>query len=394
MRTDAPKGVIETLAAIRYLESAVTGAEGIEGVVLRYGGFYGPGTNLGGEPGGEMTEMVRKRRMPILGEGTGVWSFVHIADAASATVAAVERGAPGIYNVTDDEPAPVKEWLPVLAQDVGAKPPMRMPAFLARIIAGPAVFAMMNEIRGASNAKAKRELGWAPTFPSWREGFVAVGRAPDVYEELRPLAFSIAYRMLGTASEAEDVVQEGMLRLHRALDEGEGVDSPRAYLSTVVTRLAIDELRSARSRREVYVGEWLPEPILTTEGTTGEADPAAEAEMADSLSLSFLVVLETLTPEQRAAFLLREVFDYPYDKVAEVLGKSEPASRQLVSRAKGELDERRPRFETSREQRDRLTQRFLEAARTVTSRGSRRSWPTTWSCTATAVARPRRSPGP
>ncbi len=187
--------------------------------------------------------------------------------------------------------------------------------------------------------------------------------SPEVYEELRPLAFSIAYRMLGTASDAEDVVQEGMLRLHRALTEGEGVDSPRAYLSTIVTRLAIDELRSARSRREVYVGEWLPEPILTTEGTTGEADPAAEAEIADSLSLSFLVVLESLTPEQRAAFLLREVFDYPYDKVAEILGKSEPASRQLVSRAKGELDGRRPRFETSREQRDRLTQRFLEAAR-------------------------------
>ena len=185
--------------------------------------------------------------------------------------------------------------------------------------------------------------------------------SPDLYEELRPLAFSIAYRMLGTASEAEDVVQEGMLRLHRALESGERIDSPKAYLSTVVTRLAIDELRSARARREVYVGEWLPEPILTTEGTTGEADPAAEAEMADSLSLSFLVVLESLTPEQRAAFLLREVFDYPYDRVAEVLGKSEPAARQLVSRARGELDERRPRFETSREQRDRLAQQFLDA---------------------------------
>jgi nucleoside-diphosphate-sugar epimerase len=171
MRSEAPKGVTETLAGIRYLESAVTGAEGIEGVVLRYGGFYGPGTNLGEEPEGEMIEMVRKRRMPILGEGTGVWSFIHISDAASATVAAVERGAPGIYNVSDDEPARVKDWLPVLAQDLGAKPPMRMPAFLARIIAGPAVFEMMNEIRGASNAKAKRELGWTPSFPTWREGF-------------------------------------------------------------------------------------------------------------------------------------------------------------------------------------------------------------------------------
>lgn len=185
----------------------------------------------------------------------------------------------------------------------------------------------------------------------------------ELFAELRPLAFSIAYRMLGTASEAEDVVQEGMLRLHRALDAGERIESPKAFLSTVVTRLAIDELRSARARREVYVGEWLPEPILTTEGRTEEADPAAEAEIADSLSLSFLVVLESLTPEQRAAFLLREVFDYPYDRVGEILDRSEAASRQLVSRARRELDERRPRFETSRQQSERLTQRFLEAAR-------------------------------
>ncbi len=172
MRAEAPKGVTETLAGIRHLEAAVTGADGIEGVVLRYGGFYGPGTNLAADPDGEMIEMVRKRKMPILGEGTGVWSFIHISDAASATVAAVERGAPGIYNVTDDEPAPVRDWLPVLAEDLGAKPPMRMPSFLGRIIAGPGVFAMMNEIRGASNAKAKRELGWRPRFASWRDGFV------------------------------------------------------------------------------------------------------------------------------------------------------------------------------------------------------------------------------
>ncbi len=186
--------------------------------------------------------------------------------------------------------------------------------------------------------------------------------SPELYEDLRPLAFSIAYRMLGTATEAEDVVQEGMIRLHRAL-EAEGVDSPRAYLSTVVTRLAIDELRSARARREVYVGEWLPEPILTTDGAAGEADPAAHAEMADSLSLSFLVVLESLTPEQRAAFLLREVFDYPYDRIAEIVGKSEPAVRQLASRARARVDEGRPRFETSREQRERLAARFFEATR-------------------------------
>ena len=187
--------------------------------------------------------------------------------------------------------------------------------------------------------------------------------SPDIYEDLRPLAFSIAYRMLGSASDAEDVVQEGMLRLHRALEGGESIDSPKAYLSTVVTRLSIDELRSARARREVYVGEWLPEPILTSEGGAVEDDPAVQAEMADSLSTSFLVVLESLSPEQRAAFLLREVFDYPYERVAEVLGKKEPAVRQLVSRSRAALDERRPRFEPSREQRERLAVQFMNAAR-------------------------------
>lgn len=176
-------------------------------------------------------------------------------------------------------------------------------------------------------------------------------------EELRPGAFAIAYRMLGSVSEAEDVVQESLLRLHQALEGDEEIASPRAYLSTIVTRLAIDELRSARARREVYVGEWLPEPLLTS----GEDDPAAQAEIADSLSVGFLVLLESLSPEQRAAFLLREVFDYPYDRIAEIIGKAEPATRQLVSRARRHVDERRPRFETSREQADRLAESFFAA---------------------------------
>jgi RNA polymerase sigma-70 factor (ECF subfamily) len=177
-------------------------------------------------------------------------------------------------------------------------------------------------------------------------------------EELRRPAFAIAYRMLGSVSEAEDVVQEAILRLHQAGERGERIESPRAYISTVVTRLAIDELRSARARREVYVGEWLPEPIVTG----GEDDPAVRAELADSISLGLLVVLETLSPEQRAAFLLREVFDYPYDRIAEIVGKSEPATRQLVSRARRRVGQRRPRFETSVEQRDRLAEQFFAAA--------------------------------
>ena len=166
---DPPKGVVEMLAAIRHLESAVTGVEGIEGVVLRYGGFYGPNTALASD--GSMAETVRKRKLPVVGKGAGVWSFINIADAASGTVAAVDRGAPGIYAIVDDDPAPVSEWLPELAEALGAKKPMRVPAFLGRIAAGPAAVVMMNEIRGASNAKAKRELGWKPTFSSWREGF-------------------------------------------------------------------------------------------------------------------------------------------------------------------------------------------------------------------------------
>ncbi len=179
-----------------------------------------------------------------------------------------------------------------------------------------------------------------------------------LFQELRPAAFAIAYRMLGSVSEAEDVVQEAFLRLHRALAEGERLASPRAYLSTVVTRLCIDQLRSARVRRERYVGEWLPEPLLAGE----EADPARQAELADSLSLAFLVLLESLSPEQRAAFLLREVFDYPYEQIARIVGKSEDNARQLVARARRLVEERRPRFEASRERREALARRFFAAA--------------------------------
>jgi RNA polymerase sigma-70 factor (ECF subfamily) len=180
-------------------------------------------------------------------------------------------------------------------------------------------------------------------------------------EELRPRAFGIAYRMLGSVAEAEDVVQEAMIRLHRELgDPGSPeIESPRAWLATVVSRLALDELRSARARREVYVGEWLPEPLLSAAGS--EPDPATEAETADSLSLAFLVLLESLTPEQRAAFLLHDVFDYKFDEVAEIVGTSAANARQLASRARREVEERRPRFESSSEQRERLADGFFAA---------------------------------
>jgi RNA polymerase sigma-70 factor (TIGR02957 family) len=180
----------------------------------------------------------------------------------------------------------------------------------------------------------------------------------EEFDDLRPSAFAIAYRMLGSVSEAEDVVQEGFLRLHRAREGGERIESPRAYLSTVVSRLSLDQLRSARVQREIYTGEWLPEPLLAS----ADDDPARKAEMADSLSLAFLVLLESLSPEQRAAFLLREVFDEPYDRIAEIVGTSEQNARQLAARARRHVDERRPRFEASREQREELATRFFAAA--------------------------------
>ena len=179
----------------------------------------------------------------------------------------------------------------------------------------------------------------------------------ELLEKLRPRAFAIAYRMLGTVSEAEDVVQEGLIRVHDALAAGEEIASPQAYLATVVTRLAIDELRSARARRESYYGEWLPEPVITDD----RDDPAIQAEMADSLSLAFLVVLENLSPEQRAVFLLREAFDYPYSEIAQIVGRSEVATRQLATRARRHIEADRPRFEPSPEQHEELTRRFFEA---------------------------------
>jgi nucleoside-diphosphate-sugar epimerase len=159
-----PAGMREGFAALGYLERAVTSAP-LAGIALRYGGLYGPGAS------DVMVRMVRRRQVPIIGSGAGVWSFLHVADAAAATVAAVCRGAPGIYNVTDDEPATVTEWLPVLARCAGAKPPLRLPAWLGRLVAGDAAVTVMTQARGSSNAKAKRELGWTPMWPTWREGF-------------------------------------------------------------------------------------------------------------------------------------------------------------------------------------------------------------------------------
>ena len=169
LELNPPKGMERSLAAIRELERIVTTAEGIEGIVLRYGGFYGPGTSMA--PDGEQLEAIMSRKFPVLRSGDGLMSLVHIDDAAGATALAVESGAPGIFNVVDDEPAPARDWVPVLAEQVGAKPPLRVPRWLARLLAGEAMTKMLTEGRGASNAKAKRVLGWQPRYASWRRGF-------------------------------------------------------------------------------------------------------------------------------------------------------------------------------------------------------------------------------
>jgi RNA polymerase sigma-70 factor (ECF subfamily) len=189
----------------------------------------------------------------------------------------------------------------------------------------------------------------------------AQSAGPDaaLLKQMRSSAFAVAYRMLGSVSEAEDVVQETLIRVVQAQRGGVQIESPRAYAVTVATRLAIDELRSARAQRERYVGDWLPEPVLEDP----EADPAGHAEMADSLSLALLVLLESLSPEQRAVLLLHDVFDYGYEEIATIIGKSEDNARQLASRARRHVEQRRPRFDTDRERREALAREFFAAAR-------------------------------
>jgi RNA polymerase sigma-70 factor, ECF subfamily len=185
----------------------------------------------------------------------------------------------------------------------------------------------------------------------------------EIYQSLRPLLFSIAYRMLGSVTEAEDIVQESFVRYQRALADQGAPESPKAYLSAITTRLCIDDLRSARVRRESYVGEWLPEPLLTGPSQLGQPapDPAAVAEQADSLSMAFLLLLERLTPVERAVFLLHDVFSYDYDETAGIVGRSATTCRQLAHRARQHIGAARPRFEASASQRDELAARFFDA---------------------------------
>ena len=164
---DPPRAMRESIAAIRHVEGTVPHAEGLDGLALRYGALYGPGTSMAEE----YVAAIRRRKFPVVGDGAGVWSFIHVADAAAATVAALDHGDPGVYNIVDDDPAPVSQWLPHLAAVVGAKPPRHVPVWIGRLAVGEVGVAMMTESRGSSNAKARRELGWEPAHPSWRSGF-------------------------------------------------------------------------------------------------------------------------------------------------------------------------------------------------------------------------------
>src|SRR5581483_1211528 len=180
----------------------------------------------------------------------------------------------------------------------------------------------------------------------------------EVYQELRPLLFSLAYRMLGSVSEAEDIVQEAALRFHRTLAQGTAIDSPKAFLTTVTTHLAIDAWRAGRTKRETYIGVWLPEPLLTAT----EPDPADRVEARESLSLAFLILLQTLSPIERAVFLLREVFDYDYEQIAEIIHKREENCRQIFVRARKRIEERKPRFQAQDQAQQELARRFFAAA--------------------------------
>jgi RNA polymerase sigma-70 factor (ECF subfamily) len=298
---------------------------------------HGPGASVA------MLDAVRKRQMPVIGSGAGVWSFTEISDAASAAVAAITHGEPGIYNIVDDEPAPVAEWLPYLATCLQAKRPIKVPTWLGRLVAGEVIVSQMTQVGIPKRAKGAKRPG---------------GEQLAEYLESRPLMFSIAYRMTGSVSDAEDIVQEAFLRLTRTLRDGTVIDTPKAFLATITTRLAITHQGSARVRRESYVGEWLPEPLVIDE-TPG---PAEHAEMADSLSMAFLVMLESLSPVERAVFLLREVFGYEYPDIAEITGKSEANCRQIFVRAKRAVTAGRPRFEASREESEEIARRFFAAA--------------------------------
>ena len=337
------------MEAIRHVEDVVLKADG---AALRYGGLYGPAAT------DDQVELIRKRQFPLVGNGAGYSSWVHLDDAASATVLAVEQKVRGVFNIVDDEPAPASEWLPYLAACAGAKRPIRVPKWLSRLLAGEV--AVVNDDRGArllqrqGQARARLAAG-LPLVAPGLQGRAGVTRDQE-FVELRPLLFAIAYRILGSLSEAEDAVQETWLRYDLSPTQP---TSTKAFLSAVVTRISIDVLRSARVRREQYVGPWFPEPLLTDP----YQDPERSAELADSVSMAALLLLERLSPLERAVFVLREVFGFDFPEIASAVGRSEAACRQLAVRSRHHMDDGRPRFDADRREREQLAERFFDAFR-------------------------------
>ena len=310
-----PAGARRGTEALRHLEDAVIAAGG---AALRYGSFYGPGAS------DDQVQLVRKRMFPLVGGGTGYLSWVHLDDAASATVLALEQQAKGVFNIADDEPAPASQWLPYLAECAGAKPPRRLPAGLARLLAGDMVVVMMTQGRGFCNAKAKRELvgrcatrrGGKGSRKRSRESGRGVRGAPAAAVRRSPTGS-------GPRGEAEDAVQETWLRYQGSAAQPA---SAKAFLAATVTRISIDVLRSARVRREQYAG---PGPRAAADRPV--PDPERSAELADSVSMAALLLLERLSPLERAVFVLREVFGFAFPRSRRRWGARRPRAASSQS---------------------------------------------------------------
>ena len=349
---------------ILYLEQAVTTIEWGEGLVLRYGGFYGPGTAISLAPDAAMAAPIRKRQFPIVGDGGGVWSL-HPHRGRRGGDRRRGRARRGRASTTSSTTSPrrVREWLPVLASALDAKPPRRIPRWLGRLAAGEAATVMMTEVRGASNAKAKRELGWQPRYPSWRQGFAAGTRLSDDRGGVRRAA------PVGVRHRLPDARQRQRGGGRRA----GGVPPPppgRARAASGSSRRAptcrrwsrgsrIDQLRSARVRRETYVGEWLPEPLVGERPTTiPPARPRSPTRCRSPSSSCSRACRPSSAPPSCCA----RCSTTPTTGSREIVGTSEQNARQLATRARRHVEERRPRFEASREQRDELASRFFAAA--------------------------------
>ncbi|WP_245933538.1 NAD-dependent epimerase/dehydratase family protein [Arthrobacter livingstonensis] len=334
--------------AIHHLEDVMVKAGG---TVLRYGSLYGPGAIE------DQVTLVRKRQYPLVGGGTGYNSWVHLDDAAGATVLAVEQRAQGVFNIVDDEPAPGRRVAALSGAVCG-----RETAHAAPRLAGQAAGRGHGgyDDRGARllqrQGEARTRLGTAlPVVAPGLQGRAGVSRVQE-FEALRPLLFAISYRILGSVGEAEDAVQETWLRFDASSTLPTSV---KAFLSAAVTRISIDVLRSARVRRETYVGQWFPEPLVNDPYD----DPARAEELADSVSMAALLLLERLSQLERAVFVLREVFAFDFPEIAATVERSEAACRPLAVRARRHMEAERPRFDADRKVRDTLAARFFDALR-------------------------------